>query len=247
MTKPGAGHVFVVNGDLKKIACDAWLLPTDVTFHVTPAWADVVIALPAAGGHITGLRWDGKRVLRWTDIGESPAIWLGDIGAINADPGWYCAGLATFVEEAASAIRGAPGRSARPRLAVNLMGSGHGGLFERKGALLKELLACSYRLAVDHDVDLILVTWGTRPYAAVQRARHFLLDNPVPGAPIIWDFGDARPRLQHEAERLAAKAATDNLSYSWAQARAQERVCPPGRNSSRPSPPDTSHPPNSNN
>ena len=210
MTKPGAGHVFVVNGDLKKIACDAWLLPTDATFHVTHTWASV-IDLPPTGGHMTGLHWDGKRVLRWTDNGDSPAIWLGDIGAVNADPDWYCAGLTAFVGEAARAIRSAPGRSARPRLAVNLIGSGHGGLFERRGALVKELLACSYRAAVEHDVDLILVTWGTRPYAAVQRARHFLVDHPVPDVPINWDFGDAKSRLQQEAERLASTARNGQL------------------------------------
>ena len=25
-----SGHVFVVHGDLTKIVCDAWLMPTDV-------------------------------------------------------------------------------------------------------------------------------------------------------------------------------------------------------------------------
>ena len=178
MTKPGAGHVFVVNGDLKKIACDAWLLPTDATFHVTPIWANVV-DLPPAGGHMTGLQWDGNRVLRWTDNGDSPMIWLGDIGAINADPDWYCAGLSAFVEEAARAIRSAPSRSARPRLAVNLMGSGRGGLFEHKGALVKELLACSYRVAVEHDVDLILVTWGIVVPSKSPGSKHERIVTPL--------------------------------------------------------------------
>jgi hypothetical protein len=30
----GCGHVFVINGNIEKISCDAWLLPTDVEFRV---------------------------------------------------------------------------------------------------------------------------------------------------------------------------------------------------------------------
>ena len=32
------GHLFVIDGDLTKIACDAWLLPTDSDFDITTKW-----------------------------------------------------------------------------------------------------------------------------------------------------------------------------------------------------------------
>src|SRR5262245_46926901 len=33
-----AGHVFVIRGDIRRIVCDAWLLPTDAVPHVEPGW-----------------------------------------------------------------------------------------------------------------------------------------------------------------------------------------------------------------
>lgn len=36
------GHLYVVDGDLTRIACDAWLLPTDDDFDITEAWHSVV-------------------------------------------------------------------------------------------------------------------------------------------------------------------------------------------------------------
>lgn len=41
-----AGHVFIVRGDLTRLACDAWLLPTDKQLTVTPDWLD---NLPTVG------------------------------------------------------------------------------------------------------------------------------------------------------------------------------------------------------
>ena len=32
------GHVFFIRGDLTQLACDTWLLPTDVLITVTDTW-----------------------------------------------------------------------------------------------------------------------------------------------------------------------------------------------------------------
>lgn len=42
-----AGHVFVVNGDLSKLACDAWMIPTDDKLSLEPNWnvTDVIKVL----------------------------------------------------------------------------------------------------------------------------------------------------------------------------------------------------------
>jgi len=32
------GHLFVIQGDVTKLRCDAWLLPTDAVFEVTEAF-----------------------------------------------------------------------------------------------------------------------------------------------------------------------------------------------------------------
>lgn len=36
------GHLFIINGDLTKLACDAVLLPTDESFRIEDAWHDLV-------------------------------------------------------------------------------------------------------------------------------------------------------------------------------------------------------------
>ncbi len=46
------GHLFVVAGDVTKLHCDAWLLPTDDAFHVEAGWRG---ALDEAGGWPTEL------------------------------------------------------------------------------------------------------------------------------------------------------------------------------------------------
>lgn len=73
-----AGHTFVVQGDLLKIACDEILVPTDASGIVTPAWKSLgTPSLPDRWGD------DGVRVTavadrlghhtRWVNTGGVPS------------------------------------------------------------------------------------------------------------------------------------------------------------------------------
>lgn len=33
-----SGHFFIINGDLNQLACDAVLIPTDGSVHITDSW-----------------------------------------------------------------------------------------------------------------------------------------------------------------------------------------------------------------
>jgi len=213
------GHVFVVNGDLTRIACDAWLLPTDAGFDIENPWA-TAIGLPTGrcAKHFEAWR-DGERV-RLTDRGdpEGPAIWLGDIGRYGESAAWYVQGAAAFVEEAANSVNSAP-RSGRvvPLLAMPLVGTGVGGIAHRKGDLLVALFTALHALVAEHHVDVAVVCWGAKPYGAAQRARLVSLGgsgDPAAMEQVVasWPFAGDADHIRHSARKLAAHARNGRLS-----------------------------------
>jgi hypothetical protein len=109
-----SGHVYVIAGDLRSIACDAWLLPTDQAFSVSDSFASAVRV--DTQHRIPGLAWSGSRVLRLDPAGVGePEIWLGDVGRWGEDSSWYAACVEPFVSEAADSVRS----RAHPRLPVS--------------------------------------------------------------------------------------------------------------------------------
>ena len=82
---PG-GHLFVVDGDLTRIVCDALLIPVDQQWNVaTKAFADV-LGMPSTGQYKGGsLEWpESGMILAEGDETRSPESgpirWLGDDG-----------------------------------------------------------------------------------------------------------------------------------------------------------------------
>jgi hypothetical protein len=69
-----AGHLFIVNGDLTKIACDAILIPTDEAFTITRSWRALL------AGRSVPKRWTSGNVLPLEHVKQEPWIWLGNIG-----------------------------------------------------------------------------------------------------------------------------------------------------------------------
>jgi hypothetical protein len=47
LPRQSAGHVFVVNGDLRALACDDVVVPVDAVGRYTAAWRDLLDHLPA--------------------------------------------------------------------------------------------------------------------------------------------------------------------------------------------------------
>lgn len=186
------GHLFVIDGDLTKLHCDAILIPVDNRFLVTRTWEHLL--------GTSGFLQDVDRPAGWgTSVRAMPyrmdgtrEIWLGDIGRSRADDSWYADGLVEFVRRASAA--------GRRRLAVNVAGSGHGGSAHDKGRLYNTIVPALRSAARETGSDVVLVCWGEQSYAAAQRTRLRLHDDPITDG-----------RLQPTVERLADHARRKDL------------------------------------
>jgi hypothetical protein len=199
------GHVYVVAGDMTRVACDAWLLPTDDKGRVSGSFA-AAIGLQSHS-RIPGLEFDGQRVVRHPNE-AFPKVWLGDVGRVNEMSGWYTGVIEPFVTQALEAL--GPTSSGCPRvLAVNVLGTGEGGKRSDKGAIHPALLPTLIDAVTNHDVDLLLVCWGRRAYSAAQRARRDLMDHEQGRK--LWELGTRAGDLSRAAALIANHALDRNL------------------------------------
>jgi hypothetical protein len=202
------GHVFVTRGDLTRLACDAWLVPSDATRYVTTSWKHAVPPSPPPAPDDWGSH--GTRVAFWTGTpAGAPIPVLTNVGGHpGTDVAWFMEGVRQFAESALDRLVHTPPLHGRARhlLAVPLVGTGGGGAAAIKGAVVRTLLATLHAVAVDRDVDVVLVTLRDGPaMTAAQSARRQLIDEGLdlwPGLPLD---------LAREAERLAAEARAGRL------------------------------------
>lgn len=209
---PG-GHLFIINGDLTQLACDAILVPTDDNFWIEPYWRDVVPheKLP--------LQWGTESVISLpaafhTDFADKDkvAVWLGNIGVAGDQSGFdsYESTIREYIAAAKSAVIAGSGRLygwPKPRLALPVVGSRAGGGNARRGDLLKGLVRTLQAIAQEHDVDIVLVTAGDKAYAAAQRARAESLRGT--DLTSVWRFDN--PALIARARALADTAIERHL------------------------------------
>lgn len=85
------GHLFIVQGDLTQVACDAWLLPTSRTLWVEEHWLDGLPVLKANGKR--RLTRPGKRprraVYTFRHTVERPEDWdTGETRTVRVNPSW---------------------------------------------------------------------------------------------------------------------------------------------------------------
>ena len=168
------GQLFVIDGDLTKIACDAVLVPVDSRLAVTSTWVEF-LGVDHAGFLDDHPRFpDGARVMPYQPTLEPSgraSIWLGDIGRPGGvEDDWYADCLVQFIKHAGATLH-EPGRSIPPRVAVNVAGSGRGGASHDKGLLFMTIVPQIETAAREHGVDVVLVCFGKQQYAAAQRAR----------------------------------------------------------------------------
>ena len=195
------GHLFIINGDVTKLACDAILIPTDAGFKIEPHWSTAI------SGHEDELaelrrksveRWGSKKTLRLNREAKRPWVWLGKVGMVGEDWNFktFEPVVEEFVRKAARVIKIEDGRRIYgwplPRVAVNLVGSGRGGGAQRKGDLVCGLVEKLSSLAGLHQVDIVLVTFGAKPYAAAQRARRLKVGDRDTALRTNWVFTDRR-------------------------------------------------------
>ncbi len=214
-----SGHLFVVQGDIKQIACDAWALPTDRFGNVTADFADVV------GLHGLGRVPDVPADPDWTVIpypgegAQDDRVWLLNAGADKETPAsWYAERGVAFVAKVAKELpsrrmsgRHEPGRFKRalPIVALNVLGTGKGGHSSIKGGIYEALIPELADAAEANECDVILVTWGRRAYAAAQRVRLRMLGDESHGMGEQW--APLGPGLASTAEELAGQVQRGNL------------------------------------
>lgn len=206
------GHLFIINGDLTKIACDALLVPTDEDFKIEAPWRGLL----AGRDHECPKQWGAERVVALPARTKEPRVWLGNIGQAGdgSDFSVFAPTVRDFVVNATEKLKTTEREQRiypwpKPRLALNVVGSGRGGGSTKKGNLLRGLLTTLSMLVDENDVDIVLVTFGPRPYAAAQRARRQFV---VEDESASWRFhGQANTGLIDEAHRLANEAIERRL------------------------------------
>jgi SIR2-like domain len=170
------GHVFVVQADVTTIACDAWLCPTDEWFSVTKGFRE---ALGVESQHLSGHDWGRQRAIPYRGRSRrNTGIVLGNVGqdelagrrGLAALVRKLVAVVSAFVD-VASTDRNLEGLQRPLKLALPLIGTGHGGLKRFKGDTIRPLLAELNRLAIDRLVDFVLCTATAEAWSAVQSAR----------------------------------------------------------------------------
>jgi hypothetical protein len=192
-----------VKGDVTTIACDAWLCPTDRVFSVTKGFRK---ALGLVDRYLTGYEWRGRQAIPFKRQPKSqPLIVLGKVGQrkpsrpeeVTALVDKLVPVITEFVEVAVREVEGHPDRPTR--LALPLIGTGHGGLSGAKGETIRPLLTELWRLAAEEHVDFILCTDNPLAWSAVQSARS------------TKDYWALNPDEEQVAQRLADEARARRL------------------------------------
>ncbi len=211
------GHVFVTQGDLTRLWCDAWLLPTGRTVYIVHYWFRDEIReamgerlLPGPYSHFHPVHdippeYAAGTMRTYpfpgypgTDTGPQP--WLTNVGGNKArTPSWYMEAVEEFVRKAGAQGARVTGRP-RPLLGVPLVGTGAGGQWFQKAEMTRALLPELHRLAAAHKVDIALVTYDDEAFAAAQVERRNLNCE--------WDLDEAQ---RVRARELATVALDGDL------------------------------------
>jgi len=161
-------HVFVLHGDLTRLACDAWLVPTDRAMTIERPWQ---AALGTTERRYPASFAAGRRTL----VVDEPRPHRGlpiltDVGGVaSRDIDWYVEGVREFLAVAAAA----PERLERPRrlVALPLVGTGQGGKAREAGAVLERLLPMLRSEAERLTIDIALVVRRPAAFHAAQAIR----------------------------------------------------------------------------
>src|SRR4051794_11006900 len=171
-----SGHVFVVPGNLQSLIWDDVLVSSDhrgevgQPFWPVFGWSDEEGPRRRAS---VGNYEPGRRVFLASDGRlEEPRRWVVNVGAY---PGAPVRWLLDGVREALAAVathRFSAVVDGRPRrVAMPIMGVGHGGFDGQRGAVIHGLLDEAQRAADEYDLDLVLVAANPSDYSACQSLR----------------------------------------------------------------------------
>ena len=199
------GHLFVANGDLTKLACDAVLIPCDDDGWVTPAWGSLLpprLRRDEESGWI-GLpnRPDADGIVRLPDVDKRKVQAFASMEWVATDPADVVERLWRAVKFISADLPASGGR-AKPLVGVPLAGTGDGGLADRRGEVIDKLLDKHRALGSSLDCDVALILYERQDFAAVQ-ARRRAED---------WTRDVLSEKLRDKADYLGALARAGQLS-----------------------------------
>jgi hypothetical protein len=130
----------------------------------------------------------------------APVPVLTDVGGTSETPvSWYLEQIRAFVDVALPIANSHKTWRSKPLLAINFVGTGHGGLFAQKGEMAGAILAELRHIVAEHDTDIALILYSEPAHAAAQSKR----------SSADWDALSADVR--NHAATLAASARKGNL------------------------------------
>jgi hypothetical protein len=194
------GHLFVAQGDLTKLACDAVLVPCDSRLNISRVWSSILpTGLPA--GDAGWLRLPGEisnaGVVRLDDHdGRRVCAFVAVDGRMT--PEGVVRRMWAAIDHVSQGLEAGDGRI-RPLIGVPLPGTGEGGLSGRRGEVIERLLD-QYRNA-EGSCDVALVLFDRRDFAAAQNRR-----DPD------RDWTELTDELKTEADRLGELGRRGQLS-----------------------------------
>jgi hypothetical protein len=177
-----SGHLFVLQGDLTKLACDAWLLPTDADLTIEASWWKSSPWPVVDDLKDRVLAWAGAnaQVQRVEEVADLRQVWLANVGESNSQVAPFkekiCTVAVKFLEEASRSLSGndryLKGRSC-PLIALPALGTRLAGGHDYAGEILPTLLECieNWLINTTRSVDVALVAFTDESYAAAQAAR----------------------------------------------------------------------------
>ncbi|MFV8170900.1 SIR2 family protein [Mycolicibacterium peregrinum] len=164
------GHLFVAQGDLTKLACDAVLIPCDSGLNVNRVWSSVLpsglsagdagwLRLPGshdANGVVTLDDHDGRKVRAFVAVKG------------RTTPDDVVRRMWMAIDHVSPGLQAGDGR-ARPLIGVPVPGTGAGGLSGRRGEVIDKLLE-QYR-DTEQSCDVALILFDQLDFAATQNRR----------------------------------------------------------------------------
>lgn len=195
------GHLFVAQGDLTRLACDAVVIPCDSRLNVNKAWERVLPVDLPVGDREDWRRIDGVQGLN--GVVPQPASEGRLVRAFVAVE------LETTPEEIVDRLWKAliqvaedlalPVCRVKPLIGMPLVGTGYGGLDGRRAEVIAKLL--DRHRSQPLSVDLALVLLDCRDFAAVQNQRKASID-----------WAELDKGLQDRADELGQLAGRHELS-----------------------------------
>ncbi len=206
------GHVFVIQGDIRRLACDAYLYATDKRLRAGGGWRNASHDVENRLDPETraGFQSESRFTLPLNERRDAPNEPTPVLTAVPLHRVKHreelTPRLREFFEVGAAVVKRRPelrARAGRDRglLAVPLFGTGRGGGGFIRGEVFRLIYAESRRAAVEYGVDVAIVLRDARDYALAQMVRR--------------EIGDAWPTLSDElhieAKRLGAIAERSRL------------------------------------